>query len=519
MLELKQTNIRSNNRAVADIAILLKSGHQQLEGYFRKVLLEDSRTIEPLYFITKKKPFPVISSDKTTHLGLINSYMASMTKIPELQGSSMSQVYTSIRGPYLMQSLQNLATASVQTLKKKSMDEIYQKGTNGIATYAKGMELAFLAEYDIICELFSRDEWSKVFNNTCQGSITELTRTLRDINNHIKSNLTTDCYLAYEVLEIMFNLSSTLEAKTGELKLPLAGALKPIRETAKSSLAELLEYTRNNISNLQSLPQDGNTVPITSETMIRLQNMVEYLRPISSIMLSIGDNGWSSTRATSSSSYQIPTLNTFDLGADGQQIFDHYCMDTIDTLLESLEQKGKVCFKSKATLGIFIANNATVIDRMIKSSELKPLIHSRVGDIDKWRKNGEALYTQAWREPAATLFDKSYTNRPLVNSRPQSSTNPLTDSAIIVKSLSGKEKDGIKEKFRLFNASFEELISKHKALTIEKEVREEIVRQIQQMIEPLYGRFWDRYHEIDKGRGKYVKYDKSNISATFMSLL
>jgi exocyst complex protein 7 len=38
------------------------------------------------------------------------------------------------------------------------------------------------------------------------------------------------------------------------------------------------------------------------------------------------------------------------------------------------------------------------------------------------------------------------------------------------------------------------------------------------LIEALYGRFWDRYHEIDKGKGKYVKYDKSSISAVFISL-
>lgn len=43
-------------------------------------------------------------------------------------------------------------------------------------------------------------------------------------------------------------------------------------------------------------------------------------------------------------------------------------------------------------------------------------------------------------------------------------------------------------------------------------------RAVQQMLEPLYNRFWDRYHEIDKGKGKHVKYDKSSIAAVFMSL-
>lgn len=516
LVELRQTNLRTNSKAVVDISRLLKNGHQQLEAYFRKILMEESVAIEPLHYITKEKPFPVISSARSTRLGSIISYMLSANKQVENQGQNMCQVYSSVRGPYLLKCLQNLASATVQTLKKKSPNEFYQPGTNGMAIYAKGIELAFLAEYDNTCALFPRDEWAKVFNATCQGSITELMRTLRDINNHIKANLTTDCFLAYEALEIMSNLSSSLETKTGELKPSFVAALKPVNETAKSSLGELLENIRSTILNMPVLPADGAAISITTETMVRLQTMTEYLRPISSIMISIGNKGWNST-ALQSSTDQAPTSTLYDVGADGQQIFSNYCADTVDTLLESLEQRGKIFFKTKATLGVFVANNASIVDRLIRGSLLQSFLSTKIPDVEKWRKSGESLYTQAWREPAANLFDKSYTNRPSASSR-QSGVGTSAESVMIVKGLSSKEKDGIKEKFRLFNANFEELVTRHKVLNMEKEVREELARQVQQMIEPLYGRFWDRYHEIDKGRGKYAKYDKGSISAVFLSL-
>ena len=32
------------------------------------------------------------------------------------------------------------------------------------------------------------------------------------------------------------------------------------------------------------------------------------------------------------------------------------------------------------------------------------------------------------------------------------------------------------------------------------------------------GTRWDRYHDVDKGKGKYVKYDRSSIAAIFLSL-
>ena len=53
---------------------------------------------------------------------------------------------------------------------------------------------------------------------------------------------------------------------------------------------------------------------------------------------------------------------------------------------------------------------------------------------------------------------------------------------------------------------------------MEREVREALSRQVRQMIEPLYCRFWDRYHEVDKGKGKYAKYNKAEISGVFLTL-
>ncbi|KAE9363668.1 hypothetical protein N431DRAFT_422606 [Stipitochalara longipes BDJ] len=518
LTELRQTNLRSNQQAVADLERLLKNGNTQLEAHFQKILQEDSRPIEPLHFITKDKPFPMLSQDKTTRLGLINSYIISVYRQSGAPGaeSPMLQVYAGVRGPYLTATLQNLAAASVNTAKKKTPDALYRQGANGMGAYAKGMEGAFLAEYDNICALFSRDEWGKGFNLTCQGAISELARTLRELNSHIKANLTTDCYLAYEIIEIMSSLSSSLEGRTGELKPSFAAALKPVRETGKSSLAELLEDTRRRINTLAVLPADAAAVPITTETMTRLQTMVDFLRPISSIMISLGDGGWKVSAASNGSSDQIPSLNSFDVGADGKQIFANYSIDTIDTLLAALEQKGKVLLKGKQALGVFLANNATIVDRMIRNSDLQPLLSSRMADIDKWRKNAAQLYNVALREPSLHLLDVQYTNRG--SQRPPSGSAAAVDSAAIIKGLSSKDKDAIKEKFRLFNTTFDDFVAKHKSLNMEKEVREMLGRQVQQTIEPLYCRFWDRYHEVDKGKGKYVKYDKGSISAVFLGL-
>ncbi|KAI1143149.1 Cullin repeat-like-containing domain protein [Hypoxylon sp. FL0543] len=509
LADMKASNLRANQQTMADLQRLIKSGNTQLENSFDKMLRgETPRSIEPLQYTTKNTPFPLLSQDKISRLSLMNSYVAGNS----LSENPLIKIYADVRGQYLAQTLVNLAYASVNTAKKKSPDAIYRAGTNGIGMYAQAMEGLFVAEYDNICNIFMRQDWGPAFQMTCQAPLAELARTLRELNNHIKAHLSTDCYLAYEVTEIMSNLSSNIEERTGELKATLAAALKPVRETGKLSLAELLEDTKRKVGGMQALPSDGSPVPVVSETMQRLQTMVDFLRPISSIMISLGDGGWKSGAAANTSTDGIPSLASFDIGADGKEIFAHYCADTIETLMSALEQKARVLLKGKSVWGVFLANSVTIVERMIRDSDLKPLLEGKLGALDVYRKKAKMYYNDACKDVSMHLLDTIHTNR---SQRPPSGSS---ESTSILKGLGSKDKDSIKAKFQLFNASFDELVARHKTYSMEKEVRQMFAKDVQQMLEPLYNRFWDRYHEIDKGKGKYVKYDKSSISAVFLSL-
>ncbi|KAK7756737.1 exocyst complex component exo70 [Diatrype stigma] len=507
--DMKTSNLRANQQTITDLQRLIVLGNTQLEAAFDKVLrAETPRSVEPLNFITKNVPFPLISPNSISQLALMNSYVSGNST----SESPLNKIYAEVRGPYLSQTLVNLAYASVNTAKKKSADAVYRAGTNGIGMYARAMEGMFLAEYENICSIFMRQDWGPVFQTTCQAPLAEMARTIRELNNHIKAHLSTDCNLAYEITEIMSSLSSNLEARTGELKATLASALKPVRETAKASFGELLEDTTRKVMSIQALPTDGAPMPIVSETMKRLQTMIEFLRPLSSIMVSLGDGGWKSGTTSNASMDAIPSLASFDIGADGKEIFAHYCADTIDTLMSSLDQKARMLLKGKSVLGVFLANCVTIIERMIRESDLKPLLEGRLGGLEGWRKKAKGFYTDSCKEISIHLFDVIHTSRA---QRPPSGSS---ESASIVKGLSSKDKESIKQKFQVFNTSFDELVTRHKAYNMEREVRQMLARDMQQMLEPLYNRFWDRYHEVDKGKGKYVKYDKSSINAVFQSL-
>ncbi|GAB7359120.1 hypothetical protein MBLNU230_g5188t1 [Neophaeotheca triangularis] len=514
--DLKSTNMRSNQQAITELQGLLSSGAQSLEGVFRDMLRQDSQPIEPLQQITRGAEFPRLSSGKSGQLRTINQHISQSAANASGRSDDLSpsaKVYSRERGDYISLSLQNLSAASLSTAKKTSADAVYKQNTNAIGTYAQGIQGMFLAEYDNICPVFAREEWGAVLLATCQNALQTFAKTLQDLDAHIRTNLITDCYLAYEIVGVVSTTSFQLENRTGELKQPMSDALKPVRETAKNSLSALLNDTKAKVQQIATLSMEGSSVPYTTDVMTRLQLMTAYLPPLSSIMRSLGDGGWKSNN-TPDSSTSVPTMKSFDVGADGKQLFAHYASDTIDTLLTALESRSRALLKGKGLHGVFLFNNVAVIERMIRSSDLQPVLGNAPPIVESWKKKSTQAYMELWKETSGYLFDVQHTSK---TPRPPS-TGRGVDSAAVVKTLSSKEKDTIKEKFRNFNTSFDDCVARHKSFKIEPEVRRVLAHDVQRFIEPLYGRFWERYHEIDKGKGKYVKYDKSQLNGVLASL-
>ena len=431
------------------------------------------------------------------------------------------RIYSDTRGSYLVNSLQSLSIASISTSKRKNPEHPYRQGTSAVGTYAKAMEGLFLAELQNISTIFAHEAWGIVIEVSTRKALADFAKTLREINMFIKQNLTTDCFLAYEIVQVVTDVAHRVNSATGDIKLPFAEMLKPIRETAKSSLPELLEDQRRRISDMQILSANGSTLAFTTETMKRMQSLTDYPRSLASILTSLGDGNWShpsSANQHTNSSTSVPSLQSLDVGADGAQLLSHYILDTIDTHITQLEGRARVLLKSKAVHGVFLSNTVATIDKMIRSSDLDSFLSSPAaqGKLDTWRKKGTSTYMDSWREPSSALFDVQYTNR----SGPRPQSGSAIASAEVIKSLSSKDKDAIKEKWKLFNSSFDECVKRHREMSggMERDVKSSLSREVGNMVEPLYARFWDRYEALDRGRGKYVKYDKGQLSAILASL-
>lgn len=524
--DLNSTNIRSNQQAITEFHSLLSTGVNQLLDLYRQALEEDAARIEPLHYITKGLEFPTYSQDKVTHLSQIASAIVAASAQSERLGrrddDPAVKLYASIRGEYISSSLQVSAMGSISTSKRRTNDtSIYTRSDqNGIGLYAQALEGMLSAEHQNVTRVFRGDVADRVFAETSSKAISNFAKTIAELNIIIKARLMTDCFLAYEILEVATPMAYRLESRTGQLKSQLSDAIRPIRDTARSSLSEILNRTKSQADQITTLPVDGNTIPLVHDTAARLKALAEFDKPLSSLLTSVGDNGWRkdpNTLTNPSSS----TLN-LDLASptspdSSDKLLPNYLSDILDTLLLSLAQRSQAIHRANRALqGIFMLNTIAILNRAITTSEsLQIYIPPSPSNakLEVHRKTAAGSYLAVWRDPSAYLFDQISTTG---SSRPMS--GQAIDSTSIVKSLGSKDKDKIKEKFRGFNASFDDLVVKHRAMYMEKEVKNSVGREISGIIEPLYARFWDRYHEVDKGKGKVVKYSKGELSALLSSL-
>lgn len=521
LTDLTATNLRSNQQAISECHGLLSTGVNQLLDLYRSSLADEDQQIEPLHFLTKGLDFPTFTPDKTHYLKEIADAILSAgvhaAKLNSRNDDQGVKIYADVRGEYLHLSLQNLATASISTSKRGPNDTtVYKPGSNAIGTYAQAMERMFLAEYENVTSIFRGDALARAYAASCSKAMNDFSKTLSELNSTIRSRMLTDCFLAYEIIDLITPLSYRLEKRTGQLRPQISDALRPIRDTARASLTEILSRTRSQAESIATLPPDGNTISLVHDTAARIRSLCAFDKPLLHLLTSIGDGNWrtaqpsnasaNSLGATSNTTPQSSTLNLPDGATDlNSALLTNYLGDLTDLLISTLNTRSQTLHRTKPLQAIFILNSLAILSRVTTESTVESYLASN--RLDAHRKSATSAYMNAWREPSSHLLDTINT----ASTRPLSGGAGL-DSTVIIKSLSSKDKDRIKEKFKLFNASFDEQVARHKSLYMEREVKIALQKDIQSTIEPLYGRFWDRYHELDKGKGKTVKYSKSELA-------
>ena len=319
----------------------------------------------------------------------------------------------------------------MNTTRRGTAPTTYEKGSNGIGMYTSALESIFDAEYENVCHLFPSISWQTVYHSTTAGAMAVFKRTLVDLNTYITRNMTTDVFLAYEIIECVHPDSQRLKVKTGEAR-EFTEALKPIRLTAQSSFSHILEDLKRQGSALVVLPVDNTVADMTKDTMARMQNIAIYQNSITGLLVALGDGNWKRPFDPTA-----PGLSTFDVGADGSLLLSHFLLEVVDQLISELETKAFALIKKKSHMSVFMVNNVTFIETSIRRSDLsKIMTATSLAKVERWRKDAVKMYMEGWKECAAHLMDVTYTAK-------------AQQHSLSGKGLSSKERENVKEKFKV----------------------------------------------------------------------
>jgi Exo70 exocyst complex subunit len=205
--------------------------------------------------------------------------------------------------------------------------------------------------------------------------------------------------------------------------------------------------------------------------MTKLSNLMQFQKPLTQLLLSLPSGSWNRSTPHNST---LPPLN---LDVDSRAILARWTMDVIDTLVAILENKSKSLLRPKSTLAasLFILNNLSEIEKRVRADRSLQSVIGSIGTAEREKDpskrgsrgsngsnssvitfsmpksfekakraglDGISLfvwlmvgYLDGYKDAAGHLLDVTYIKGP---------SNRSSGS------LSGKEREAVKERFRVF---------------------------------------------------------------------
>lgn len=499
---LKSVGDESSQKVAHRISQLLQTGTSQLQQSYRSMLQEHSAQIEPLPFVLKNQALPAFDKKQVEFLRSVARFSKDDTHVEGMARSEIVKDFERARATYLQKSLYTFVLASQRNLEIRTQ-ALYDRENNGIGHYTEALLRMSKQERSLCMAVFGEQDGPEVYAEVARPAYADYSGATKAILAHVKTRIGTDCYLGFETLEHMTRLSSVVrDIETPEIARDLHSVISNLAGACAGAFYELSEDTKKRSGALAQLPMDGGLVDVTKELASRLRRMMDYSSMVLDLIWSLGEGGWKRppTGPLKLSSADPQAASTY---------LDQYAAEVIDNLLQTLEQKARSIHKKPSLVSVFMLNNATYIQRAVQRSELNRFVGNRpLIKIDEANKRAYKLYRESWDGPARQLMDITIM-RP---SDPKAARNSLTS----------KDRDAVKERFKSFNAEFDDLIRSCKGFSVvDSELRQSLTSEIRSIIVPLYGRFYDKYINSDfaKNKEKYIRYDKTSIEKVIWDAL
>ncbi|CAK9148702.1 unnamed protein product [Ilex paraguariensis] len=404
------------------------------------------------------------------------------------------QVYSSVRRNVLEECMSNLdveklSIEEVQRIEWKSLNERMKKWIQAVKIVVR----VLLSGEKQLCEqIFSESELIQevCFVETAKGCMMQLLNFGEAVAIGKRSSeklfRILDMYDA--LMDVLSDLEALFKDESGELVSSEAnGVLNSLGEAAIGTFVEFENAVQGEQSRKPT--QGGEIHPLTRYVMNYLKLLVDYSETLNELLKKNGDE-----------SDCLQNSDGDHLELESMSPIAKHLLSLITTLKSNLEEKSRM-YEDGAMQYIFLMNNILYIVQKVKDSELRNLlgdnwVRKRRGQI---RQYATSYLRASWSKALSCLKDEG-----------------------IGGSTSNASKVALKERFKNFNACFEDIYRIQTSWKVpDAQLREELRISISEKVLPAYRAFLGRFgSQLDSGKhtGKYIKYTSEDLENYLLDL-
>lgn len=495
---LSKSKNKASESAAAALTESLNGCVSQLQSLFRRSLAVFSTPINPLNLALDGMP-------EIPDLITLKEVTTELARLSEFKPAALKEAiaaYQSSRSYYLTNSLahaRNPADQIIGQINKSKVapsgnqptlplttsspdnsapsGKVSQKQASDIFdTYATSLFKMFHVETQIASELFMvTDTIRSTLQDTVATSTSQFIDTFGSIFTATSLDQGTNIVIlnAIKCVSRLENeYSSSVMVLCGVPAKRLSEKRKEMMENFGKKLYDLIDYLKvvdkdNAKSSGGSLSSDGTVQEISSRTLTVLKNLSAHTDVVNEVV-----------------------KNTSHLAGKD---FSWVCTEVISALQDNVNHRAHLNKKQSLNL-IFLLNNHYYIQKECNSPSLAPYITSQLQDKleAEWSKTRDS-----YRDMLTKIIEIVIDTPPIV---------PINTPS---KSVTKNQKEAIKDRFKTFNDTFEELVDQYRNYSVpDPDLHSLIINDITSTLIPLYKIFYERYNPVDftKNREKYIKY-------------
>ncbi|XP_076657326.1 exocyst complex component 7 [Halictus rubicundus] len=279
--------------------------------------------------------------------------------------------------------------------------------------------------------------------------------------------------------ELKPDLERTVEGCDYALRSKFTSVLNTLNVTGAKALEDFAESVRNESNSV--LPKDGTVAENTSNVLVFLEQLAEYADTAGVVLRRSTDMEGTISVKQSENMYRI--------------VLGTYIKKVLAQLNLALVSKSDTCYSDVALRALFRLNNHNHVVNALRRSSLMELLLLA-------EPNAEHTYNDLLLRDKSNYVSTTFSKARTYLEQPTDEPEPGAKT--------------LKEKFLGFTRELEEVAKCQRSYSVpDARLREELRKELQQAIVPLYTVFHNKYRGISfsKNPTKYIKYTPEQISA------